>query len=123
MIYNQYLNEHQEGVSPDNAPLSTSPLGDMASPATRELFVDLISTLNSTFMDYNFDNASADDFVKEPNYLIVVNNINLHLAEVYENNPCTLLNMRPLKAQITTFLPKTYAYVYIYICIYIYIYI
>eukprot|EP00455_Lapot_gusevi_P002275 TRINITY_DN10887_c0_g1_i6.p1 TRINITY_DN10887_c0_g1~~TRINITY_DN10887_c0_g1_i6.p1 ORF type:complete len:248 (+),score=47.81 TRINITY_DN10887_c0_g1_i6:90-746(+) len=51
--------------SPSSSNLSHSPLGDLAEMSTRRLFTQLIATLNSSFPDYDFSNASPDSFSLE----------------------------------------------------------
>lgn len=40
--------------SPASAPSSSSPLGDLGSSTTRKLLINLISTMNASFPDYDF---------------------------------------------------------------------
>lgn len=53
-IYRQY--------DEPNTRLSKSPLGSMAEPSTRKLLAQLISTLNQSFIDYDFSGATPEDF-------------------------------------------------------------
>ena len=64
-----------------------TPLGSLALKPTRGLLVDLISNLNLLFSDYDFTNASADEFISEPSYMLVINKINSRFSEIFESNP------------------------------------
>ena len=70
---------------------STS-LGDLGLTMTRRLLIDLISTLNASFPDYDFSSVSPDAFVvQEMN--AVVQKVNSFLAELTAQNPVFLQEM------------------------------
>eukprot|EP00633_Aureoumbra_lagunensis_P001414 CAMPEP_0197295022 /NCGR_PEP_ID=MMETSP0890-20130614/34199_1 /TAXON_ID=44058 ORGANISM="Aureoumbra lagunensis, Strain CCMP1510" /NCGR_SAMPLE_ID=MMETSP0890 /ASSEMBLY_ACC=CAM_ASM_000533 /LENGTH=200 /DNA_ID=CAMNT_0042770747 /DNA_START=223 /DNA_END=825 /DNA_ORIENTATION=- len=58
-----------------------SPLGALTEATTRRLFIDLISTLNASFPDYDFTCLSPEQFTKELSPELVVRNINTRLAD------------------------------------------
>lgn len=69
------------------APVRTraTSIGDLSSGLTRRLLIDLISTLNASFPDYDFSSASPDSFVpQEMNS--VVSRVNSFLAELTAQN-------------------------------------
>ena len=68
--------------------LSTSPnsvsIGSLADSNTRKLLINLISTMNASFPDYDFSDLKPEQFHKEVDMRMVVNSINTQLAEMVE---------------------------------------
>ncbi|ETN24084.1 hypothetical protein, variant 2 [Phytophthora nicotianae INRA-310] len=64
--------------------LGSSPLGPIAAPATRKLLINLISTMNASFPDYDFSAVKPEQFRKEPDFRIALQRINHDLAELLE---------------------------------------
>ncbi|DBA05305.1 TPA: hypothetical protein N0F65_007467 [Lagenidium giganteum] len=64
--------------------LSSSPLGPLASSSTRKLLINLITTMNASFPDYDFSTVKPEQFCKEADHRIAINSINHHLAELIE---------------------------------------
>lgn len=58
-----------------------SPLGALSDSSSRRLLIDLISTLNASFPDYDFSSLRPDQFTKELGFDFVLRSINRHLAE------------------------------------------
>lgn len=58
-----------------------SPLGALSDPESRRLLIDLISTLNASFPDYDFSSLRPDQFTKEISPEVVSRSINRDLAE------------------------------------------
>mmetsp|Transcript_20556 Transcript_20556/g.41139 ORF Transcript_20556/g.41139 Transcript_20556/m.41139 type:complete len:255 (-) Transcript_20556:115-879(-) len=58
-----------------------SPLGPLSDSSTRRLLVDLISTMNASFQDWEFSNVRPDQFSREENIGAVINRVNSLLAE------------------------------------------
>lgn len=56
-------------------------LSEHNEPSTRRLLLDLISTLNESFPDYDFDKTRADQFVNQ-DVNTVIRNVNSHLSEL-----------------------------------------
>lgn len=56
-------------------------LGEFNEPSTKRLLIDLISTLNESFPDYDFGKTKADQFVLQ-NTTKVVSNVNSHFGEL-----------------------------------------
>jgi len=56
---------------------SLSPLGDLHEPATKQLLVSLITTLNASCPDYDFSGLRADDFEREESTQAAINSINV----------------------------------------------
>ncbi len=54
-----------------------SPLGPLNSVATRKLLVNLITTMNASFPDYDFSNLRPEQFEHETNRYFVQNSINV----------------------------------------------
>ena len=72
-----------EMASSPQTHLSSSPLGALSDANSRRLFIDLISTLNASFPDYDFSSLRPDQFTKDisgPDF--VVRSINSHLEDV-----------------------------------------
>ena len=76
---------------PKNAPRSSS-LGDLSAPSSRKLFLDLISTLNESFPDYDFHATKLHQFV-EKDVSSVMRVVNNSLAEITEENPTFLQHL------------------------------
>jgi len=70
-----------------------SSLGDLSEVSTRRLLIDLISTLNASFPDYDFSNAKTDDFVPQSSLTYVLQRVNSYLAEITVNNSSFLDEM------------------------------
>jgi hypothetical protein len=70
-----------------------SSLGDLSDVTTRRLLIDLISTLNASFPDYDFSNAKTDDFVPQSSLTYVLQRVNSYLAEITVNNSSFLDEM------------------------------
>lgn len=66
--------------SPKMEKLSVSPFGPLTEKTSRHIFMDLISTLNHAFPDYDFSDVNAEQFTKEPSYSNAINNINTSLS-------------------------------------------
>lgn len=64
--------------------ISHSPIGPVQRQDVRELLVNLISTMNQCFPDYEFSLIKPDNLFKEESFSIVYNNINYHLSNVVE---------------------------------------
>ena len=62
-----------------------SSLGDLSKPSARRLLVDMISTLNEFFPDYDFETTKPEQFVvQELN--AVIRTVNSHFAELTETD-------------------------------------
>jgi len=80
--------EHQLQTEMSKSPgndLSVSPFGPLSASASRKTFLYLIATLNAAYVDYDFSNASPEQFRKEINRHMLMNSINTTLAGVVEN--------------------------------------
>ncbi|KAJ0408633.1 hypothetical protein P43SY_008980 [Pythium insidiosum] len=66
------------------APLSSSPLGPLTASSTRKLLINLITTMNASFPDYDFSTLRPEQFTKEPDYRIAIQRINHDLAELLD---------------------------------------
>lgn len=60
---------------------SDSSLGDLSDPSVRKLLITLICTLNQSYPDYDFSNASPLDFGVEPSYESALDVIREHLGD------------------------------------------
>ena len=79
-------------VTPMPQRARASSLGDLGTTSTRRLLIDLISTLNASFPDYDFSTATPDSFVaQDPD--VVLKKVNSHLAEMTTVNPTFLQEM------------------------------
>mmetsp|Transcript_24425 Transcript_24425/g.35893 ORF Transcript_24425/g.35893 Transcript_24425/m.35893 type:complete len:230 (+) Transcript_24425:63-752(+) len=77
--------------SPPSRKRSTS-LGDLNEVSTRRLLIDLISTLNASFPDYDFSTVSPEAFVQR-DLKYALHCANSHLAELTASNPSILEEM------------------------------
>jgi len=75
-------------ATPRNRTRSSS-LGDLSSGSARRLLIDLISTMNASFPDYDFSSISPESFVLE-DVTTVVQRVNSYLAEMTASNPTFL---------------------------------
>lgn len=83
LIYTTH-NKNQQPVLSPSSPLTTlpsSPFGPLTDPASRNTLLVLISTLNSSFPDYDFSEVKGKDFIKETKIDHVINSINLSLRD------------------------------------------
>jgi len=80
MLEQQYVEE----VATSPASLGTSPLGSLADASTRKLLIDLISTMNASFPDYDFSDLRPEHFHKEWNLNMAVNSVNTNLSEIID---------------------------------------
>jgi len=71
----------------------SSSLGDLSEVSTRRLLIDLISTLNASFPDYDFSNAKPEAFVPSSSLTYVLQQVNSYLAEITVQNPTFLDEM------------------------------
>lgn len=72
--------------------IRSSSLGDLSAPSSRKLFLDLISTLNESFSDYDFHATKLHQFI-EKDVSSVMRMVNNTLAEITEENPHFLQNL------------------------------
>ncbi|OQR92406.1 hypothetical protein ACHHYP_03730 [Achlya hypogyna] len=59
-------------------------IGSLADSNTRKLLINLISTMNASFPDYDFSDLKPEQFHKEVDLRLVVNGVNAQLAEIVE---------------------------------------
>ncbi|ETV98259.1 hypothetical protein H310_08975 [Aphanomyces invadans] len=59
-------------------------IGTLADSNTRKLLINLISTMNASFPDYDFSDLKPEQFHKEVDMRTIVNAINTQLAEIVE---------------------------------------
>eukprot|EP00604_Paraphysomonas_vestita_P001216 CAMPEP_0174818396 /NCGR_PEP_ID=MMETSP1107-20130205/1063_1 /TAXON_ID=36770 /ORGANISM="Paraphysomonas vestita, Strain GFlagA" /LENGTH=253 /DNA_ID=CAMNT_0016030173 /DNA_START=62 /DNA_END=823 /DNA_ORIENTATION=+ len=78
-------------VNPPTRTRSTS-LGDLSDVSTRRLLIDLISTLNASFPDYDFSTANPEVFIQR-DLKSVLHTVNASLAELTASNPTVLEEM------------------------------
>lgn len=76
-----YYQQELEALSASKDLLSSSPLGPLTSAATRKLLINLISTMNASFPDYDFSTVKPEQFCKELDYRLAIQRINHDLAE------------------------------------------
>lgn len=80
-----YYQQELEALAASKDLLSSSPLGPLTAPATRKLLINLISTMNASFPDYDFSTVKPEQFVKELDYRLAIQRINHDLAELIDN--------------------------------------
>lgn len=78
-------------VTAPRAVRSTS-LGDLSTNSTRRLLIDLISTLNASFPDYDFSVVKPDSFIAQ-DLSEVVQKVNSALAELTTQNSMFIHDM------------------------------
>jgi len=98
-------------------PISCSPIsiGSLADSNTRKLLINLISTMNASFPDYDFSDLKPEQFHKEIDMRMAVNSINTQLAEMVEmhNNEGFLeklwesinVAIRPQECEVYSYIP------------------
>ncbi|CCI49676.1 unnamed protein product [Albugo candida] len=64
---------------------SAQSIGALRDAATRKLLIDLITTMNATFPDYDFSSVQIEQFYKEKSSHVALNRINYHLAEMMDS--------------------------------------
>lgn len=74
----------------------SSPLGDLHEPATKQLLVSLITTLNASCPDYDFSGLRADDFEREESTQAAINSINVRRQA--RRGPTSTLALTPTPA-------------------------
>uniref|UniRef100_A0A7S3CW85 Repressor of RNA polymerase III transcription n=1 Tax=Palpitomonas bilix TaxID=652834 RepID=A0A7S3CW85_9EUKA len=90
----------------------TSPIGPIAESATRKLLVNLISTLNASFADYDFRTLGPNDFMRELSGDMVMSNINSSLMPVEDQHPGFLEHLWNIMNEIGDFREaEVYSYV------------
>jgi len=112
----QYQNE--VSTSPIPALMATSPLGSLADASTRKLMINLISTMNATFPDYDFSNVGLTHFHKEANIRVVQSSINSQLAEMVEqvqSSSTTVLFLEKLWASLNDVITPEECDIYSYV--------
>jgi len=80
-----------------------SPLGDLHEPATKQLLVSLITTMNASFSDYDFRNLRPEDFERIVAPQIAINEINSLFLTQLES----LLSMPGFRAELWSALEET----------------
>ena len=84
--------EEDDSIPPSLRKRSSS-LGDLNDGSTRRLLIDLISTLNASFPDYDFSNAKPEDFAPQNSLTYVLQRVNSYLAEITVSNSTFLDEM------------------------------
>jgi len=94
--------------------LSVSPFGPLNESASKKTFMYLIATLNASYFDYDFSQATPEQFRKEPNRHMIQNTINTTLAGIvpdYNNElkdklwSCIDMEVELQKADIYSYIP------------------
>lgn len=80
-----YYQQEVEAQSSDVLSSSPSPLGSLTLSSTRKLLINLITTMNASFPDYDFSTVKPEQFYKETDYRMVIQRINHDLGELLEN--------------------------------------
>ena len=75
--------QQELAASPNAAEASTSPIGSLLDAPTRKLMINLISTMNASFPDYDFSSVRPEQFGKTP-LKVIRHSINSQLAEMVE---------------------------------------
>jgi hypothetical protein len=83
-LYKSLEQQFQDEIarSPDLSALSVSPFGPLTEKSSRLTLIELISTLNAAFPDYDFSDLKAEQFRKEPSLHSVVTFIDTMLSNV-----------------------------------------
>lgn len=64
----------------------SSSLGDLKVQSSRQLFLDLISTMNESFPDYDFETTKLEQFA-EKDFFLAMSTVNSYFAELTEIDP------------------------------------
>eukprot|EP00744_Colponema_vietnamica_P001801 GILI01002940.1.p1 GENE.GILI01002940.1~~GILI01002940.1.p1 ORF type:complete len:243 (+),score=49.18 GILI01002940.1:100-828(+) len=89
----QTIEQHIEDELASSPAYAASPLGPLSDQNTKRLLINLISTMNESFPDYDFSNLRPEQFTREPHLNFVINTINTNLAEVAEKSTHGFLEM------------------------------
>jgi hypothetical protein len=107
-----YYQQEVEALASDV--LGSSPLGPLAAPSTRKLLINLITTMNASFPDYDFSTVKPEQFCKEADYRIAIHRINHDLAELIdlESNgfvekmwECIAESIKPEECDVYSYIP------------------
>jgi len=60
--------------------ISTSPFGPLTESASRKTLLHLVSTLNASYVDYDFSTTSPEQFRKESSASVVINSVDSTLS-------------------------------------------
>jgi len=83
-LEDQYAHELATSPKIECSSVSSSPLGSMSDPSTRRLLINLITTMNASFPDYDFSNLRPDQFQSFSTTAEAVNIANKKLSESVE---------------------------------------
>lgn len=111
-LYHELETQYQADLKSSGDAMSVSPFGPMIQKRSRETLIELISTLNAAFPDYDFRSLKGEHFLKEdpmtvmaqinsmlvgsiPNFGVVKNQIwaaldaeiNIRECDIYSFNP------------------------------------
>lgn len=75
---------YQQEIEATRELQAPSPLGPIGAVATRKLLINLISTMNASFPDYDFSAVRPEQFRKESGFRGALTRINHDLAELVE---------------------------------------
>jgi hypothetical protein len=75
---------YQQEIEATHDLRAPSPLGPIGAAATRKLLINLISTMNASFPDYDFSAVRPEQFRKESGFRGALHRINHDLAELVE---------------------------------------
>lgn len=105
-------NQYQQEIS--NTSCSNSPIGSLTEAPTRKLLINLISTMNASFPDYDFSTLRPEQFGKELHLKLIRNAINTQLSEMVEIHSNGLLEqlwraidlvIQPEQCEIYSYIP------------------
>lgn len=96
-----------------NEVTSSSSIGDMSRISTRKLLIDLLQTMNASFIDHDFSSVSPEAFRRVPDITAITEKINSYLSEITTTRPQFLRElwnainevMRTDECEIYTYVP------------------
>ena len=110
--------QYVDKISSSPSLFSKSPIGDLNDAAIRKTLINLITTMNASFPDYDFSSLRSTAFVKEPSLRVVMNTVNSSLAEVTEQHGDSVVNevwtaiydtIQPQDCDVYSYLPDLVA--------------
>mmetsp|Transcript_24008 Transcript_24008/g.33659 ORF Transcript_24008/g.33659 Transcript_24008/m.33659 type:complete len:225 (-) Transcript_24008:132-806(-) len=84
-LYKSLEEQYQVELSKSPDLIATSPFGPLDQSSSRKTLIYLIALLNASFPDYDFSKVKPEQFRKENNVYMVMNNINAILNGVIPN--------------------------------------
>jgi len=76
-----------------NEETSSSSLGNMSRISTRKLLIDLLQTMNASFVDHDFSDVSPESFRPVSDVDTIISKINSYLNEITSTRPQFIIDL------------------------------